>query len=62
MKNFLLLIFLNVFTISAQEKEFILSEKGITDFVVTNVEGKDKNLIYKKTIEWIKLNYKNPRK
>jgi hypothetical protein len=34
----------------------------MTDFVVTNVEGKTAPEIYKKAIEWIKITYKNPDK
>lgn len=34
----------------------------MTDFVVTQVEGKTATEIYKKAIEWIKVTYKNPDK
>jgi hypothetical protein len=48
---------------SAQETEFTFTnEKGMTDFIVTNVEGKTATEIYKKAIEWIKITYKNPEK
>ena len=36
--------------------------KGLTDSVVTNVEGKTAPEIYKKVIDWIKITYKNPDK
>jgi hypothetical protein len=46
-----------------QETEFTFDNtKGMTDFVVTNVEGKTAPEIYKKVIEWIKITYKNPDK
>ena len=48
---------------NAQEKEFTFSaDKGMTDYIVTQVEGKTASEIYKKTIEWIKVTYKNPDK
>jgi hypothetical protein len=49
--------------INAQETEFIFNnERGMTDFIVLNVEGKTAPEIYKKVIEWIKVTYKNPEK
>lgn len=48
---------------TAQETEFTFDNtKGMTDFVVVNVEGKTAPEIYKKVIEWIKITYKNPDK
>lgn len=48
---------------TAQETEFTFDNtKGMTDFVVSNVEGKTAPEIYKKVIEWIKITYKNPDK
>lgn len=48
---------------NAQETEFTFNnERGMTDFVVTQVEGKTSAEIYKKAIEWIKVTYKNPDK
>ncbi len=49
--------------LNAQETEFTFDNtKGMTDFIVVNVEGKTAPEIYKKVIEWIKLTYKNPDK
>ncbi len=46
---------------NAQETEFTFTaDKGMTDFIVTPVEGKTAPEIYKKVIEWIKVTYKNP--
>ncbi len=46
---------------NAQETEFTFnSERGMTDFVVTAIEGKTATDIYKKVIDWIKVTYKNP--
>jgi len=57
----LLLLFSGI--MSAQETEFTFDNtKGMTDFIVVNVEGKTAPEIYKKVIEWIKITYKNPDK
>ena len=46
---------------NAQETEFTFNnERGMTDFVVTPIEGKTAPEIYKKVIDWIKVTYKNP--
>lgn len=48
---------------NAQETEFTFDNtKGMTDYIVTPVEGKTAQEIYKKVIEWIKITYKNPDK
>jgi hypothetical protein len=66
MKNLLFSILLALSITSytnAQETEFTFNnERGMTDFVVTQVEGKTSVEIYKKAIEWIKVTYKNPDK
>lgn len=49
--------------VKAQETEFAFTqEKGMTDYIVTPVEGKTAPEIYKKVIEWIKVTYKDPDK
>lgn len=56
----LLLILLSFLT-NAQETQFTFNnEKGMTDFIITPVEGKTAPEIYKKIIDWIKITYKNP--
>lgn len=48
-------------TIKAQDaKKFEYQEKGLNDYVVTNVEGKTANEIHTSTLNWIKETYKNP--
>lgn len=48
---------------SAQETKFTFdNSKGMTDFIVVNIESKSATEIYKKVIEWIKVTYKNPDK
>ena len=64
MKKILIILLVTVSYFSnAQESEFTFThEKGMTDYIVTPVEGKTASETYKKTIEWIKLTYKNPEK
>lgn len=64
MRKLLLLFGIFVLTTAnAQETKFIFDNtKGMTDFIVTPVEGKTTSEIYKKIIEWIKVTYKNPDK
>lgn len=61
MKKLVLIVFFIYGYTNAQETEFTFTaERGMTDFIVTPVEGKTAIEIYKKVIEWIKVNYKNP--
>ena len=56
-KLLFILLFISALA-NAQETEFTFNnERGMTDFVVTNVEGKTAPEIYKKAIEWIKITY-----
>ncbi len=43
-----------------QEKTFKYKKDGTFDFVVTNVENKTTNEIYKKVINWVKDRYNTP--
>lgn len=57
----LTLLLLISFYSNGQETEFTFnSERGMTDYIVTQVEGKTAPEIYKKVIDWIKVTYKNP--
>jgi hypothetical protein len=62
MKKILLgLLILVSFNSNAQETEFTFTDdKGMTDFIVTPVEGKTAPEIYKKIVDWIKITYTNP--
>ncbi|MFE3846613.1 hypothetical protein ACFX5D_01355 [Flavobacterium sp. LB3P45] len=61
MKKILLMLALTLGTISySQEVEFTFTTDGLTDYVITQCEGKTESEIYKKCIEWIKINYNNP--
>lgn len=62
-KIVLVLLALVSFYSNAQETEFkFTADKGMTDFIVTPIESKTAPEIYKKTIEWIKITFKNPDK
>ena len=54
-----LLVFFNL-SIYGQESEFKFTKDGLTDFVVTPVNGKMQNELYKKTLDWISLTFKEP--
>lgn len=54
------LLFITTFA-NAQETEFKFNKEGFTDYVVGNVEGKTATELYKKTIDWISVTYKNPK-
>jgi hypothetical protein len=57
-----LLLVISFYT-NAQATEFTFTaDKGMTDYIVTLVDGKSAQDIYKKVIDWIKLTYKNPDK
>lgn len=60
----LLVTFSNISIGQTSEKtkgeKFEFTEKGLNDFVITNIEGKTKAEIYSKTINWVKETYKNP--
>ena len=63
MKKIILFTFLISGILNAQETEFTFTpEKGMTDYIVTTVDGKTAPEIYKKIIDWIKITYKNPDK
>lgn len=57
---FALLMVLSFYS-NAQETEFKFTKEGFTDYVVGNVEGKTAQELYKKTIDWINVTYKNPK-
>ena len=51
-----------IFGQSEHPEKFEYSTEGINNYVVTKVEGKTANEIYKKTETWIKETYRNPDK
>ncbi|MBA5792998.1 DUF4468 domain-containing protein [Flavobacterium sp. xlx-214] len=64
MKKFLLtVLFLNAFMNNSygQEKEFVFSKERLTDFVVTDFEGKSQSELFRKTLDWVAITYKNPK-
>jgi hypothetical protein len=58
----LLFILLSISTFAyAQETEFKFTKDGFTDYVIGTVPNKTASELYKKTIDWINITYKNPR-
>ncbi len=63
MKKTLLLFFqFYTFFAFAQESEFTLSKEGLTDYIVTECNGKAQSEIYRKTLDWISVTYNTPSK
>ena len=65
MKRLVLMLFavfvaLSIKAQDANNSKFGYQEKGLNDYVVTNVEGKTANEIYNSTLNWVKETYKNP--
>jgi len=61
MKNFILIFVLLFNSLCfAQDIEFKLTKDGFTDFVVIPVAGKTQNELYKNTLDWVSLNFKEP--
>jgi len=67
MKNILALLILTFSSIClAQTSEKVKGEKfeysdvGLNDYVITNIEGKTKEEMYKKAMNWVIETYKNP--
>src|SRR5690606_34134583 len=63
MKKLLLLLILASGFLHSQDREFsITKEKGFTDYIVVEMNGKTASELYGKTLEWINRVYKNPEK
>jgi hypothetical protein len=43
-----------------QDSLFTLNQDGLTDYIVTNCDGKSQNDLYKKTLDWILVTYNTP--
>lgn len=46
---------------NAQETEFKFTKDGFTDYVIGTIPNKTASELYKKTIDWINVTYKNPK-
>ncbi|WP_395044279.1 DUF4468 domain-containing protein [Flavobacterium sp.] len=44
----------------SQEAKFKFTQDGLTDYVITECKDKSAGELYKKTIDWINVNYTNP--
>lgn len=62
MKKYLLLmlLFVNGLT-NAQGSEFKFTKESFTDYIVGIVDGKTATELYKKTLDWVAVTYKNPK-
>jgi hypothetical protein len=61
MKKIILLLLIS-FSGLAQETQFhYTQEKGLTDYIIISCEGKSKEELYNKTINWISVYYNNPK-
>jgi len=61
MKNIVLLLILSVTSFAfSQDTDFKFTKDGLTDFVITPVTGKTQNELYKNTLDWVSLNFKEP--
>lgn len=58
----LILLFTLMFwgVLQSQEKFELTREKGLSEFVITQIPGKSASEIYIKVNEWLQKNYKNP--
>jgi hypothetical protein len=60
-KIFVALLILTGAYSNAQETEFKFTKEGFTDYVVGSVEDKTAQELYKKTVDWVSVTYKNPK-
>jgi hypothetical protein len=61
MKKIVMLLLLVSGVMTAQETEFKFTKEGFTDYVIGTVPNKTASELYKKTIDWINITYKNPK-
>jgi len=61
MKKVLFILLLISAFANAQEAEFKFTKDGFTDYVIGTVPNKTASELYKKTIDWINITYKNPK-
>lgn len=61
MKKIILLLLIGFSGFSQETKFSFTQEKGLTDFIVINCEGKSKIDLYNKVIDWISVYYNSPK-
>lgn len=62
MNKFLTFPFLMIYSlVFSQDTEFKMTKESFTDYVVTPCEDKSQSEIYKKTLDWLNVTYKNPK-
>lgn len=59
MRKILLLILISSGILNAQVTEFTFTKDGFSDYVITQCEGKTQSEIFKKTIDWVSVSFKN---
>ncbi len=56
---YLLFLFFVNFSI-AQDTQFKITKESITDYIVVSFKDQTQSVLYKKTLDWIAVTYKNP--
>lgn len=63
MKKLLVLSMITLISfVKAQNKEFEITDDGLTKYVVTEIESVTKEVAYKKTIDWVNREFNTPDK
>ena len=62
MKQLMMMVLMMYSTIVSfgQDSLFTLNQNGLTDYVITNCDGKTQNELYKKTLDWVLVTYNTP--
>jgi hypothetical protein len=62
MKQLMMMVLMMYSTIVSfgQDSLFTLNQNGLTDYVITNCDGKTHNELYKKTLDWVLVTYNTP--
>jgi hypothetical protein len=62
MKKLMMMVLMMCLTIVSfgQDSLFTLNQSGLTDYVITNCDGKTQNELYKKTLDWVLVTYNTP--
>lgn len=59
----ILFVLITTLSISTYSQDvFVYNESGLTDYVIINIDSLPQDVLFNKTINWIKDNYKNPDK
>ena len=61
MKKIVIILLLVSGVLTAQERDFKFTKDGFTDYVIGKVPNKTASELYKKSIDWVNITFKNPR-